>query len=155
MNRREREEVAARWARSVLDGVATEAPGDSGPESWPAAWAALELPEAPQVPVGFARRVAGAWATEQAAAAAPILGAVWMRAAALAALLAGIALGSTLSSGSGSGDTSGDGADSWQSTSLSEEYLSALASPEAILASPAGASDSPGVAAEEPPASEP
>ncbi|MEO8195533.1 MAG: hypothetical protein ABI689_02300 [Thermoanaerobaculia bacterium] len=155
MNRREREAAAARWARSVLDKVATGAPGDCAPESWPAAWAALELPAAPPVPVGFARRVAGAWATEQVAAAAPILGAAWMRAAALAALLAGIALGSTLSYGSGATDASGESADSWQPTSLSEEYLSALASPETILASPAGANDSPGVAAEEPPVSEP
>ena len=50
---------------------------------------------------------------------------------------------------------SADGGDSWQSTSLSEEYLVALSAPEAILALPAGANDSPGVAADEPLANEP
>ena len=109
---------------------------------------------APAAPAGFARRAAPAWAAEQAAAAAPILGATWMRAAAAAALLAGIALGSTLSYSSSS-EPSADGADSWQSTSLSEEYLAALSAPEAILALPAGANDSPGVAADEPLANEP
>ena len=77
-----------------------------------------------------------------------------MRAAAAAALLAGIALGSTLSFSSG-GETSADGGDSWQSTSLSEEYLSALSTPDAILMPPAGADDSLGVAADEPLANEP
>lgn len=154
MTGREQEDAAALWARCVLDKNATQGPQEAGPASWQAAWAALELPPAPAAPAGFARRAAAAWAAEQAAAAAPILGATWMRAAAAAALLAGIALGSTLSFSSG-GETSADGGDSWQSTSLSEEYLSALSTPEAILALPAGANDSPGVAADEPLANEP
>lgn len=154
MTGREQQEAAARWARSVLDKDATDVPERTGAESWQAAWAALELPPVAAAPVGFARRAAAAWAAEQAAAAAPILGATWMRAAAAAALLAGIALGSTLAYSSG-GETSAYGADSWQSTSLSEEYLSALSTPDAILMPPAGADDSPGVAADESLADEP
>ena len=138
----------------MLDKDSTDVPERTGPESWQAAWAALELPPVAAAPAGFVHRAAAAWAAEQAAAAAPILGATWMRAAAAAALLAGIALGSTLAYSSGS-ETSADGGDSWQSTSLSEEYLSALSTPEAILALPSGANDSPDVAADEPLANEP
>lgn len=156
MKRREQEESAARWVRSVLARSATAKPEETGPESWQAAWEALDLPAGPPAPAGFARRVARAWQAEQATAAAPILGAGWMRAAALAALLAGIALGSTLSYSSGSiGDSSAGSDDSWQATSLSEEYLSALSSPETILASPSVGDESTGVGVERPKASEP
>ena len=151
MKRREQEESAARWVRSVLARSATAKPEETGPESWQAAWEALDLPAGPPAPAGFARRVARAWQAEQATAAAPILGAGWMRAAALAALLAGIALGSTLSDASAPSDGSTAADDSWSSTSLSEEYLSALSSPEGVLASPVGEDD----AAADLPAGEP
>lgn len=148
MNRREENEAATRWARSVLDADAAGREREAGaarqpaawPATWPEGWAALEMPPSPPAPAGFARRVAGAWAAEQAAAAAPLLGAAWMRAAALAALLAGIALGSTLSSGAG--EASVEEVDSWQATSLSEEYLQAIAAPESALATPEGENDS-------------
>ena len=137
MSRRGQDEAAAQWVRSVLARDAAGAPREAGPENWHSAWEALELQPGPGAPTGFARRVARAWQVEQARAAAPILGAGWMRAAAAAALLAGIALGSTLSYASGAGDATVAGDDSWSSTSLSEEYLDALSSPEAILAAPA------------------
>lgn len=149
MNRREEEEAAERWVRSVLDRRAVGAGDDADLKDWQAAWAALELPQpaAPLAPPGFARRVARARESELASASAPILGAYWMRAAALAALLAGLALGSTLSlAGGSSGESSAAGDESWQTTLLSEEYLSALASPEVILASPADDGESAGAA---------
>ena len=141
MNRREQVEAATRWARAVLDPAAKGAADDTGGERAQAAWAALELPPAPGAPATFARQVARAWEAERAGAAAPLLAVGWMRAAAVGALLAGIALGSTLSYAGGNAalettaalDTSSDDDDSWLSTSLSEEYLSALSSPEAIL----------------------
>lgn len=138
MNRREQEDAAARWARSVLEagaaGCSRGADAVHRPAGWRERWAALEMPPPPAA-AGFARRVAGAWAAERASVAAPILGATWMRAAALAALLAGIALGSTLSPGSGV-EVSADSSETWSSTSLSEDYLTALAAPEATLAAP-------------------
>lgn len=137
MSRRGKEEAAAQWVRSVLARDAAGAPREAGPENWHSAWEALELPPGPGAPPGFTRQVARAWQVEQAGAAAPILGAGWMRAAALAALLAGIALGGTLSYASAAGDTTAASDDSWSSTSLSEEYLTALSSPESILAAPA------------------
>lgn len=156
MNRREQEEAAERWVKSVLDRGATGAGDAAGPERWQATWAALELPPAPPAPPGFALRVGRAREAGWARATAPILGAGWMRAAAFAALLAGIALGSTLSYGSGSvGDGSAASDESWQATSLSEEYLSALSSPETILASPSVGDESTGVGGERPEASEP
>lgn len=156
MNRREQDESAGRWVKSVLERGAGGAGDAAGPEGWQATWAALELPPSPLVPPGFARRVGRAREAEWARATAPILGARWMRAAALAALLAGIALGSTLSYGSGSvGDSSAGSDDSWQATSLSEEYLSALSSPETILASPSLGEGSTGVGVESPQAGEP
>jgi hypothetical protein len=156
MNRRGQQEAEARWARAVLDADAAGERPESGAESWQAAWQGLELPPAaggaaPLVPPDFARRVALAWRAEQARAAAPLLGAGWMRAAALAALLAGIALGSTLSlAGSNPADSGAAAEESWQTTSLSEEYLSALASPEAILSSPTGADEAADVESEAP-----
>ena len=155
MNRRGQQEAEARWARSVLEAGAGGARPESGAESWQAGWQGLELPPAPPVPPDFAHRVARAWRAEQARSAAPLLGAGWMRAAALAALLAGIALGGTLSlAGSSGAESAAAGDDSWQTTSLSEEYLSALASPETILAAPAEASEA-ADAARERPAGEP
>lgn len=130
MNRRTDDEVAARWVRSTLD---QGSPGTEAPEGWRSVWAALELPGAPAAPAGFARQVARAWGAERALAAAPILGAAWMRAAAAAALLAGIALGTTLSGVGDSSETASVATDSWASVSLSEEYLRALATPEAAL----------------------
>lgn len=150
MKRREQEEAAVRWARSVLDAATGSAgqearPSRSGAEErWTAAWMALESPPAATAPAGFSRRVARAWAAERERAAAPLLGAAWMRAAAAAALLAGIALGSTLAyrtdtSAASAASSTGAGADgSWGTTSLSEDYLSALSTPDTDLAAPDG-----------------
>lgn len=97
---------------------------------WREKWASLELPPAPGAPPGFARQVALAWAAERRRAAAPILAAGWMRAAAAAALLAGVALGVTLASGA---DADAVEVESWQVTTLSEEYLTALVAPDDAL----------------------
>ncbi len=56
-----------------------------------------------------------------------------MRAAAAAALLAGLALGTTLWE-STEGGPSGD--DPWSLSTLSEEYVTAIASPDAVLMAP-------------------
>lgn len=163
MNRRrsrQSDEAQARWARSVLGAEAcqpgserTGPAGDDWPDTWRESWDALDLPPAPAVPAGFARRVARAAEVERERASAPILGGGWMRAAAAAALLAGIALGSTLALQSsldfGNDSIAANPADedlvdedSWTAT-LSEEYLLALATDEPSLAAPAaGASDS-------------
>ncbi len=150
MNRRRLQNEEARWVRTVLGSGAPKAgldrPG-ADEDAWRATWAGLELPPAPTVPPGFARRVALAWAVEREPAAAPILGAIWMRAAAAAALLGGIALGSTLALqngldvGSGSiaaslADEIAADEDTWTAT-LSEEYLLALSVDEANLETPA------------------
>lgn len=163
MNRRrsrQSDEAQARWARSVLGAEArpkgsqrTDPAGDGWPDIWRESWDALDLPPAPAVPAGFARRVARAAEVERERASAPLLGAAWMRAAAAAALLGGIALGSTLAL-QGSLDFRNDSIaanstdedlvdeDSWTAT-LSEEYLLALATDEPSLAAPAaGASGS-------------
>lgn len=129
--------------RTVLGAGAPAADEDA----WRATWAGLELPPASAVPPGFARRVALAWAAERESAGAPLLGAIWMRAAAAAALLAGIVLGSTLALQNGLDDGGGSLAASladdiaadeeiWTAT-LSEEYLVALSTDEANLAPPA------------------
>ncbi len=97
---------------------------------WREKWASLELPPAPGAPPGFARQVALAWAAERRRADAPMLAAGWMRAAAAAALLAGVALGVTLASGADSGAVE---VETWQLTTLSEEYLTALLAPDDAL----------------------
>ncbi len=150
MKRRRSTDEEARWVRTVL-GAGAPAAGLERPgadeDAWRAAWAGLDLPPAPAVPPGFARRVALAWAAEHEPAAAPILGAIWMRAAAAAALLAGIALGSTLALQDGVDDAREALAasladeiaadeETWTAT-LSEEYLLALSADEADLAAPA------------------
>lgn len=112
--------------------------------SWRRAWATLELPPAPGAPPAFARRIALAWAAERECAAVPLLAGGWMRAAAAAALFAGVALGTSLALGN---DSTASEDDSWQQTTLSEEYLTALAAPDAALTTPDSAA-SPG--AEEP-----
>ena len=149
MKRRRSKDEEARWVRTVL-GAGAPAAGPERPgadeEAWRTTWDGLELPPAPAVPPGFARRVALAWAAEREPAAAPILGAIWMRAAAAAALLAGIALGSTLALQNGVDDARESLAsladeiaadeEDWTAT-LSEEYLLALSTDEANLAPPA------------------
>jgi hypothetical protein len=97
---------------------------------WREKWASLELPPAPGAPPGFARRVALAWAAERRLTEAPMLAAGWMRAAAVAALLAGVALGVTLASSADSGAVE---VETWQLTTLSEEYLTALLAPDDAL----------------------
>jgi hypothetical protein len=158
MKRRRLQDEEARWVRAVLDpgaasGVTDRNRPPADETAWRATWAGLELPPAPPVPAGFARRVALAWSAERERAEAPILGALWMRAAAAAALVAGIMLGSTLAMqngldlGSGAlpaslADEAAADEDSWTAT-LSEEYLLALSSDETSPASPAaGASPS-------------
>lgn len=139
MNRRGQEEAATRWAGTVLDPAARSASADAAGERMQATWVALELPPAPTVPAGFARRVARAWSAEQERAAAPILAAAWMRAAAAAALLAGIALGTTLSYRTdpmAAVATSTVDEGSWEAALMSEEYLRALAVPETAFAAP-------------------
>ncbi|MDQ1347993.1 MAG: hypothetical protein QG573_1367 [Acidobacteriota bacterium] len=152
MKRRRSQDEEARWVRSVL-GAGAPAAGPDRPgadaEAWRTTWDGLELPPAPAVPAGFAHRVALAWAAEREPAAAPILGAIWMRAAAAAALLAGVALGSTLalqnsaddareSLAASLADDIAAGEETWTAT-LSEEYLLALSTDEADLALPAAA----------------
>ncbi len=152
MKRRRSKDEEARWVRTVL-GAGVPAAGPDRPgadaEAWRTTWDGLELPPAPAVPPGFARRVALAWAAEREPAAAPILGAIWMRAAAAAALLAGVALGSTLalqnsaddareSLAASLADDIAAGEETWTAT-LSEEYLLALSTDEADLALPAAA----------------
>ena len=151
MKRRRSKDEEARWVRTVL-GAGAPAAGPERPgadeEAWRTTWDGLELPPAPAVPPGFARRVALAWAAEREPAAAPILGAIWMRAAAAAALLAGIALGSTLAVQNGVDDARESLAsladeiaadeEDWTAT-LSEEYLLALSTDEADPAAPAAA----------------
>jgi len=158
MNRRTDRDAPGDWVRTVLRegaGAAGEpslaaagaaafdtsgpAFGDAG---WREAWAALELPPAAGAPAGFASRIALAWAAERARAESPLLGAGWMRAAAAAALLAGVALGTGLSVGT---DSSASAEDSWKPTTLSEEYLSAIATPDAALAAPGVAVPTPDV----------
>lgn len=138
MKRRKEDDAEQRWARATLAGGETRsgvAPRDGaagGPDGWPSAWTALELPPAPAVPAGFSRRVARAWTVERARATEPILGAAWMRAAAAAALLAGVALGGTLSYGTGTAASEAGVTeeDAWWTVSLSEEYLQALSAAE-------------------------
>jgi hypothetical protein len=150
MKRRRSKVEEARWVRTVL-GAGAPTAGEDRPgadeDAWRATWAGLELPPASAVPPGFARRVALAWAAERDLAAAPILGAIWMRAAAAAALLAGIALGSTLALQNGVDNARESFAaslpdeiaadeEAWTAT-LSEEYLLALSTDEANLPTPA------------------
>lgn len=159
MTRRMNPEAEARWVRTVLRDSAgdpgsparpapmggVEMAGDGSMDgSWRRAWATLELPPAPGAPPAFARRIALAWAAERECAAVPLLAGGWMRAAAAAALFAGLALGTSLSLGN---DSTASEDDSWQQTTLSEEYLTALAAPDAALTTPDSAA-SPG--AEEP-----
>ncbi len=145
MKRRVDPDAETRWVRNALRKGAGEARGASpadpvdpaerrvGDESWREVWAGLELPPAASAPPGFARRVAVAWEVERARAAAPLLGAGWMRAAAAAALLAGVALGTSLAWSDGSVAYEDD---SWLPTTLSEEYLSAIAAPDDALTPP-------------------
>ena len=168
MNRRGEEEAVRAWARAVLEPASNSAsnsaigstPGPtaesaaakkSGPladdaEPGRSAWASLELPPAAAVPPGFALQVLRAWNRERESTP-PILGALWMRAAAAAALLAGVFLGGVLSGAdasdaSAASDTSrypGDALvtasteiDAWVESSLSEEYLAALGEAETV-----------------------
>ena len=145
MNRRRDPDAEARWVRSALRegaGDAREAsPADpaewpehgSGDEIWRQVWAGLDLPPALGASPGFARRVALEWTAERARAEASILGAGWMRAAAAAALLTGVALGTSLAWGT---DAIAVEDDSWRPTTLSEEYLSAIAAPDDALLAP-------------------
>ncbi|MEO7795849.1 MAG: hypothetical protein ABIV06_13855, partial [Thermoanaerobaculia bacterium] len=155
MNRLEQERAAARWVRTVLApdfesvDAAVPAPraqrsaitaavakvGEPPPENWQAVWVALELPPAPVLQEGFARRTARLFKAERERSDAPLLTAGWMRAAAAAALLAGIALGSSLAPGTDAFETTASVPDSWTTTSLSEEYLAALSTPETTLES--------------------
>lgn len=151
MKRREEDEAGQRWARATLDGDGTRrhtGPSGGGAgilPAWSAAWAALELPP-PSVPAGFSRRVAGVWSDERARAAAPLLGAAWMRAAAAAALLAGAVLGGTLSWGTGNAAGEAVLADEevWWTASLSEEYLEALSGAESTSGTDGEGDDSAG-----------
>lgn len=145
MNRRMDPDAAARWVRSALREGASDAreaaladqvewaERGSGDEIWRQVWAGLDLPPALGASPGFARRVALEWAAERARAEASILGAGWMRAAAAAALLAGVVLGTSLAWGT---DSTAVEDDSWQATTLSEEYLSAIAAPDDALLAP-------------------
>lgn len=139
MNRREedRSERPEHWARAVLAAERSEAAPETGESRWSRAWEALELPPTAPVPPEFSAHLAARLRAERASGAVPLFAAGWMRAASAAALLAGIAVGSFVAFATSGSDATSAAAvdDAWQVTSLSEEYLSALAAPEAALAS--------------------
>jgi hypothetical protein len=160
MNRRGDQEAVGAWARAVLEPApgtpanaasnpAPDRPGDGsevGQRVYRELWAGLELPPEVGAPPGFASRVARAYRRERESAA-PILGALWMRAAAAAALLAGAVLGGALSGvgEAGEAELPGDAQviaaaeiDAWEESSLSEEYLAALGAAESAPAAGSG-----------------
>jgi hypothetical protein len=144
MDRRVNRDAEAVWVRALLAQVAAGLPepgiaapavaaGDRDPGAaiWREAWDGLDLPPAPGAAPGFAGRIAQARAAGRERAEAPLMGGGWMRLAAAAALLAGVALGTSLSF---SDESSTAESQSWIPTTLSEEYLVAIATPDTVLA---------------------
>ena len=149
----ERSERPEDWARAVLAAERSEAAPETEESRWTRAWEALELPPTAPVPPEFSAHLAVRLRAERAAGAAPLFAASWMRVASAAALLAGIAVGSFVAFATSGSDAASAAAldDGWEVTSLSEEYLSALASPEAAFASePTEGAPTQGLAAETP-----
>ncbi|MEO8275074.1 MAG: hypothetical protein ABI639_02585 [Thermoanaerobaculia bacterium] len=145
MSRRAMQEAEAQWAKAQLAVGAGRAPGavddpllrrttEAAVGDLRRTWIDLELPPV-AIPPDFARRISRAWNLERSRGSGAMLSLGWMRAAAAAALFAGVALGTALAVNDESSRIAASDDDAWQSSSLSEEYLSALALPEAPVSS--------------------